>query len=1733
MIEPIQYLPTVRWTTIIHDVVLVTQETILLPATYRITIVPEDVNEEGALTAIKEIGFLIKDYVGHVFKITTINVGGDFTKVIVSDDFRTGYGPQTGRTAVVYKSVGMGRSPYIAPIEHDRLDRSALDYSRTLELDILYKRLYNETFIGDTIKWLPNIFDNTTEFGIAIGQDNTIIGNRSITIGQGLTTNSFFETILGTYSIDALSQTPTTWVNTDRLFTIGNGLDINNKSIALELFKSGYLKLYNGLLIGAYAHNAVNPINGTLQYAAGALQIADTNLWYKILTGLPETVDGTTTNVATVAGHTHLLGEHKHNKLYQPNNTNPFVYTDDLGSLHIDGNIIQNGSAYETHAEQVFTKDDQIILRDGAISGLSIGQYAGFTAKLYDGVNDGQLIFDKEGWARVGDVGNLQPLTTRIETPINGHYSYWEDSNKRLNFKQIPASDVVNTPYGAILATTVQNAINELEDKKQSLSTGFLSGLELSINIDNTKFNIAEGYYVITNYVNQLNPSALVKHFLGMTAITPAYLATANATYIALDASGNIIQSASPFTDENRRDYAIVGGIIHSNRININLINEIKAPITADVNQLHDFMGAIGAINTGNVYSESGVNLFLNKSGGKIFRLGINAGNYKDPHAITIPSQTALTFRYRLRNGSEYVDTQNIDPNNYDFNGVLTATPNNKFTIQHINLFQSGLTRIQYGQNQYDKIEDAVLHVTSEPFIVEQNIADNAVFRCFLIIKWGVTNLTQGVINGTVKFIPVDKFGNIVGSSGLALTYDAITTALGYIPENIASKENVTVDNSVIKYPTVNLLKTYADTKLSKIQYAEINRQGFLNWTETSVSFDGVNTFTLTDTGSGWSYYRLGTKYTFTGNKSIVLTGIPVTAGHYYIYIDDNSGSLIASTTAWSLLDAKISVATIRFNNNLTPKWWLSDERHTILLDQRQHYITHALIGTRILASPTLSGYTINSDLDASKTFGISSCSLIDQDIKNDLDLFPDPDGITTSYVISYRTGLSSWEWKLNSMPFSYSLTYIEYDNAGILTTGTNNKFYNSYLIATNTQGAARYVIVSGRGEFSSVTEAQSEDIKSFTWDGFDVDETVICYRLTWETSSSYTSKGQCRLAAIPKAVNISTTSNPSSGAGTDHNSLANLDLANSGITFGHISDQSQSIFGVKAFNSIPTTTVIPTTSYQLVNKDYADTKEPAFTKNTGFNKNFGSTAGTVLEGRTFGTAANSATTDFAPASGSANYIQNQNSSAQNANIWISSSGRFNNTDSKYGRYGIGFTDNFGYLEFKTNSSTSVLFGSDLNINGISNNIFDFYSYIGNFDFYPSGTKTLELSSSLTKSLVPIQATTAKLTNLSDGYLPYHISDASGLGNSPIYTDGTNVGIGFSSGVDRRLKIMGGANGTAIFSIVNNANSSEILYASTDISGNGLFEIRNSSNSSNVLLNGSSSGSSYILGSLGLGMTSSSAKLGIKSNGSLIDLNYANDAGSSLISWNKLDGTNLWSIGGGITSKQDELSFRHGSTNVLYLNDIHNVGIGYSTGTEITNNKLAVNGGGYFNTNLTVNGLASTNPRLLSASNTGQLTPITDGTNGQVLQTNGVGVYSFVTNNALNTSGMTANFIQKWDGTKFIDWVNPQPQTLASTASTIWNVNVGVDAFLTMTNAVSITMTNLKVGTSGTLTVFNQTTAYKLKIVGYALTISKNLTVDANGITMSGASKEDKLTWYFDGTSLTINGNTNYTKITF
>ena len=104
------------------------------------------------------------------------------------------------------------------------------------------------------------------------------------------------------------------------------------------------------------------------------------------------------------------------------------------GDIIANGDIIQNGSSYETHAEKVYTNDDYIVMRDGAVGALAADDYSGFQVKKYDGMNDGRLVIDRDGTARVGDVGDEQPLATRDESAdlTDGHLVKWDAANLKL-----------------------------------------------------------------------------------------------------------------------------------------------------------------------------------------------------------------------------------------------------------------------------------------------------------------------------------------------------------------------------------------------------------------------------------------------------------------------------------------------------------------------------------------------------------------------------------------------------------------------------------------------------------------------------------------------------------------------------------------------------------------------------------------------------------------------------------------------------------------------------------------------------------------------------------------------------------------------------------------------------------------------------------------------------------------------------------------------------------------------------------------------------------------------------------------------------------------------------------------------------------------------------------------------------------------------------------------------------
>lgn len=371
---------------------------------------------------------------------------------------------------------------------------------------------------------------------------------------------------------------------------------------------------------------------------------------------------------------------------------------------------------------------------------------------------------------------------------------------------------------GVTTSAPSQDAVRDALLLKQNLPTGFVSGWELSIDpVDNTKFRINAGGGVVTDFTDVFNIKATVKQTATMmSGLTPQFLATYPASYIAFDKDLNVVQSSSPFTNAQRRTLMILGSVIHSNNTIINVTNEIKAPIVAPTNQLHDFMLAVGAMNlSGNEIVANGNNLNINVAAGSIWKMGINANDLYNPHILSFPLRTAVSFAYRLRNSTEYASSALLDPTNYDLNGVRTTlSNNNRWSIQRFYMFQSGLIRAQYGQAEYSSYQDAVNSLLSEPFSTEQNIKDNGLLIARVIMKKTCTNLQADISAGIASIHIADKFGNTASVS--AVTSQAIIAALGYTPANPRKTVNSQTTNYTLQLTdAANIVRTTGSSALN------------------------------------------------------------------------------------------------------------------------------------------------------------------------------------------------------------------------------------------------------------------------------------------------------------------------------------------------------------------------------------------------------------------------------------------------------------------------------------------------------------------------------------------------------------------------------------------------------------------------------------------------------------------------------------------------------------------------------------------------------------------------------------------------------------------------------------------------------------------------------------------------------------------------------------------------------
>lgn len=300
------------------------------------------------------------------------------------------------------------------------------------------------------------------------------------------------------------------------------------------------------------------------------------------------------------------------------------------------------------------------------------------------------------------------------------------------------------------------------------LDTGITSGGDISVNPGNPlaiDINPLSGR--IVDYLSNPPTITPVESTSVITVELDSVAQTRDITWFVMDADLNVYQQENRPTPEDRRTFIVLGLAAQDNG-SIFLAQSIPTISGNPVNQLYDLMDAIGAFGiSGNDVSPNGANLMLNVGAGQVFSRGWNhfdgSTETNNPHITNTVGASPASWTNVLRDSDlEHVLSSTVvDVGNYDDNGTLTAVPGGEYVVHQLWMFPtnegSEVHVLQYGQQTYASLDDAVSAAGKEAFATNPALPGNAINLGFLATSGSATDLSD---TAQALFIKAGKFGS-------------------------------------------------------------------------------------------------------------------------------------------------------------------------------------------------------------------------------------------------------------------------------------------------------------------------------------------------------------------------------------------------------------------------------------------------------------------------------------------------------------------------------------------------------------------------------------------------------------------------------------------------------------------------------------------------------------------------------------------------------------------------------------------------------------------------------------------------------------------------------------------------------------------------------------------------------------------------------------------------------------
>lgn len=456
--------------------------------------------------------------------------------------------------------------------------------------------------------------------------------------------------------------------------------------------------------------------------------------------------------------------------------------------------------------------------------------------------------------------------------------------------------------------------------------------------------------------------------------------------------------------------------------------------------------------------------------------------------------------------------------------------------------------------------------------------------------EWGLpTEWTTETPAGIVRYAPV--WLGITGSTPSINIQKALIDAINLDGQTASRALVLNAGKDIVSSVTTLTELSYVNGVTSAIQTQLNGKEPLL-----APLWEDIKDFTgwVNPDGIAVSYDSSTRKITLTGDlryryQSVLneLTSPWLSDAHattldtsYFLRFD--GANFVFDTTPWVF--SELQLAYVEYGTNYK---FAIREVHGFM-PHECHKSDHLTIGTYRLSGLGLTAgtYAINGTTDAENRPGIDEGVLRDEDLETLVQAFEDGGTYTTIYGNASNDAVIT-TGVAGIVPIG--TTYPQYNNAGTLTELANNRFMNVYLIAmpvTTDAGSQAYRHMWCVGSFSYTTktsaEAESPQVNVGNLSTLSPEYDVV-YRLTLKTSASLGTNGKFQIVAESRIGGSRANPIAIGGTGTsDHNALSNLQLAGTGVTYGHIDDQAQTIAGNKTLSGNTTVGVATTNSHVI-----------------------------------------------------------------------------------------------------------------------------------------------------------------------------------------------------------------------------------------------------------------------------------------------------------------------------------------------------------------------------------------------------------------------------------------------------------------------------------------------------------------------------------------------------------------------